>query len=545
MNTESHIKSPPANPAVPHGTITIDDRPVEFAAGETVLQAARRLGLDIPTLCYLEQCGPMTSCLVCVVKVKLNGQGRLVPSCATRALPGMIVESETDEVRAARRTALELLLSDHVGDCLSPCHRICPLALNVPRMIRQIQAHRLDEAIRTLKHSVALPAVLGRLCHHPCENGCRRGVCDSAAAIRDLERYVAESDLNSHEPYLPSCRLASGKSVGIVGAGPTGLTAAYHLLREGHACTIFDRQAEPGGSLRAVDHQALPPTVLDAEVRQLEKLGAQFGTARELGRDLSLGELAEKFDAVLLAPGQLARSEIDALGLAATATGVQVNPQTFQTSTGRILAAGSAVKPAKQLIRAMSDGQEAARCIHEFLSTREVHPAGKPFSSVMGRLEKAEVERVRACGSPAARVEPAAGANAGFTETEAVREAQRCLHCDCRAAGDCRLQHYAELYGVDPNRFTRQRRLFEQHARDGTVLFEPGKCILCGICVQLTKQAGEPLGLTFIGRGFDVRVAAPLNRPFADGLQKVAADCVAHCPTGALAFKDEKTAPGS
>src|SRR6476620_781885 len=95
-------------------SLTIDGHSVEVAPGETVLHAARKLGIDIPTLCYLEKCGPLNSCLVCLVKIN----GKLVPSCGTKVLPGMVIESETEEVHEARRTALELLFSDHIGDCL-------------------------------------------------------------------------------------------------------------------------------------------------------------------------------------------------------------------------------------------------------------------------------------------------------------------------------------------------------------------------------------------------------------------------------------------
>src|ERR1051326_2772860 len=170
--------------------ITIDGRTVEVSPGDSVLAAARKLGIDIPTLCYLEKCGPQNSCLVCLVKIN----GKLVPSCGTKATPGMSVESETAEVHEARRTALELLFSDHVGDCLSPCHRLCPLGMNIPLMLRQIEAGNLDEATRTVRDALPMPAVLGRLCHHPCEQGCRRGTWDDPAAIRDLERFVSDWD---------------------------------------------------------------------------------------------------------------------------------------------------------------------------------------------------------------------------------------------------------------------------------------------------------------------------------------------------------------
>jgi NADH dehydrogenase/NADH:ubiquinone oxidoreductase subunit G len=119
---------------------------------------------------------------------------------------------------------------------------------------------------------------------------------------------------------------------------------------------------------------------------------------------------------------------------------------------------------------------------------------------------------------------------------EAATEAARCLHCDCRSSGNCVLQHYAQVYGAEASRFRGERKKFEQHIQPGGVIFEPGKCILCGICVKLTEMAREPLGLTFIGRGFDVKIGAPLNHSIEAGLQKVAEECVKQCPTGALEF---------
>lgn len=521
--------------------IVIDGQSVEVAPGATLLDAARQLGIDIPTLCYLEQCGPMTSCLVCVVKVTQNGRSRIVPSCAAKADPGMIVESETGEVRDLRRTAFELLLSDHVGDCLSPCHRICPLDLNIPRMIRQIETDDLDHALVTLRQALALPAILGRLCHAPCQNGCRRGgSCGGgSAAIRDLERFVADTGLRSPEKYLPTRKPATGKSIAIVGAGPVGLAAAYYLLRQGHACTLFDRQPQPGGSLRRLEESVLPRALLDAELDALKQLGAQFQSSTPIATDgLAIGQLRRNHDAVLIAVGELSKPEIDNLGLMASPTGVRVNTATGQTEHPEVFAAGSAVKPVKQLVRAMSDGQAAAECLHQFLAGLPIRPLEKAFSSVMGRLEPPELELFLKSASPIPRTVPAPGIAAGFSADQARGEAARCLHCDCRAEGSCNLQHYAELYGANPNRFSRQRRLFEQHHHPAHVLFEPGKCILCGICVHIAKEAAEPLGLTFVGRGFNVQVAAPLHHPFSEGLQKVAAECVKHCPTGAIVFDD-------
>jgi NADPH-dependent glutamate synthase beta subunit-like oxidoreductase/ferredoxin len=586
--------------------LTIDGHAVDVQPGDTILTAARKLGLDIPTLCFLERCGPMTSCLVCVVKVIQNGRSRVVPSCGLRAEDGMVVESETDEVRALRRSALELLFSDHVGDCLSPCHRICPLDLNIPRMIRQIQTGRNDEAIATVRAALALPATLGRLCHAPCQNGCRRSGCGGSAAIRDLERFTADEDLKSPEPCLPPRKAATGKRVAIVGAGPAGLAAAYHLLRQGHSCVLFDRNPQAGGTLRTQpDERTLPRNVLDAEIRQIERLGAEFRRSTALGAGVTLGDLCEQFDAVLLATGELAKAEealLNApgrepvsstqtdskqpltpalspsageravepksltpalspsdgervvgdrvrgglgsgsagLGVAVTTSGVKVDPATYQTSLPKVFAAGSAVKPVKQLVRAMAEGQAAAECVHQFLASWPIRPSPKTFSSVMGRLDDSEISLFLKLASPAPRTSPSAGLLFGFTPLEARTEAARCLHCDCRAAGSCALQHYAELYGANSNRFARQRRLFQQELHPADVIFESGKCILCGICIEIARAAAEPLGLTFVGRGFDVQVSAPFGRGFAEGLKQVAAECVAHCPTGAIVFADGK-----
>jgi ferredoxin len=592
-------------------SITIDGQPAEVQDGQTVLSVARRLGLDIPTLCYLEKCGPLNSCQVCLVKIN----GKLVPSCGTKATPGMVVESETEEVHEARRTALELLFSDHVGDCLSPCQRLCPLGLNIPVMLRHLDAGRLSEATATVRGALPLPAVLGRLCHHPCEQGCRRGHWDDPAAIRDLERFVADADmglgispvqtatsavhphpsplppgegatgaasadaeraalppapdaalhpkLNSTPPlpagegrgegecatlplafatarssFLPSRKPATGKRVAIIGAGPSGLTAAYDLARKGHAVTVADRHEQAGGTLRtATTEQTLPRPALDGEISQLARLGIEFKLGVELGRNLSLEGLLRDFDAVLVTVGEIPKGDGDKLGVALAGASIKSDPNTCATNVPGVFAAGSAVRAQKQLVKAMAEGKAAAECVHLHLSGKPARRPEKPFSSIMGRLEPGELKVFLQQSNPAAKVTPC-DACRGHTHKEAADEGSRCLHCDCHSSGNCVLQHYAQVYGADAGRFRSERRAFEQQLQPGGVIFEPGKCILCGICVKLTELAQEELGLTFVGRGFDVRVAAPFNRTIGDGLQKVAEECVKHCPTGALEFSD-------
>lgn len=521
-----------------HFDITIDGRTVAVQSGESILAAARKLAIDIPTLCFLEKCGPLNTCQVCLVKLN----GKLVPSCGTKVTPGMVVESESEEVHEARRTALELLFSDHVGDCLSPCHRLCPLQLNIPVMLRHVEAGRMLEAALLVRQSLPLAGVLGRLCHHPCEQGCRRGNWDSPAAIKDLERHVTDWEFGFG--VLPTMRNApltakpsSDKRVVIIGAGPTGLAAAHHLARQGHDVTVVDRRAQPGGTLRDVPETDLPATVLNHELNALATASVTFRCGVSLSKDVTLDGLARGFDAILVAVGETTQAEGEQLGLPMNGNAVKADPNTCRLPQEKSFAAGSVVRPQKQLIRAMAEGRAAAECVDRFLRSQPVRRSEKPFSSVMGRMTPGELKQFLRSASPASRM--SCDRCAAVSRATANTEAARCLHCDCRSSGNCVLQHYAQAYGVDANRFRGDKRPFEQQLQPGGIIFEPGKCILCGICVKLTEHAGEALGLTFIGRGFDVRVSTPFNQAIEAGLQKVGAECVQHCPTGALTFAEK------
>jgi ferredoxin len=526
--------------------LTIDNRDVEVPEGATILDAARRLGIAIPTLCHLEGLPPATSCMVCVVKVRRPD--RLVPSCGAPAEDGMVVESETDEVREARRDALELLLSDHLGDCEAPCQAICPASLDIPRMLRRLAAGEVREAYALARDALVLPATLGRVCSAPCEKGCRRGERDEALAIRLSHRFAADAARNQVDLPLPARGGETGKRVAVVGAGPAGLAAADTLLRYGHACTVFDDREKPGGMLRyGVPVERLPRDVLDAEVAGIERLGATFQTGVRVGRDAALDDLARDFDAVIVAVGALEEGGSAALGLEPSAHGIAVDRKTRQA--GRlatpaaagwrpsIFAAGDAVRKSRMAVRAVADGRAAAASAHQFLSAMPVAGPEPVFSTHIGKLLDGEMERFMVEASASPRTNPAGGEAAGFGDDEAQAEALRCLHCDCRKPETCKLRLYASEYGARSGRYKNDRRVFEQRASHPDVLYEPGKCIACGLCVEVAERAREPLGLAFIGRGFDVRVNVPFGRSLAEGLQRVAAECVAACPTGALAMK--------
>lgn len=512
--------------------VTIDGRKIVAPEGATILEAARLAGFDIPTLCYLPGYPPQTSCFVCVVRVE--GTTRLLPSCATHVSEGMVVHNDCDEVREARRTAIELLLSDHLGDCVAPCQGVCPAHMDIPRMMALTAEGRFREALINVKEAIPLPAVLGRICPELCEKGCRRGAYDAPVSICLTKRYVADYDLASGDPYLPVCEPPSGKRVAVVGSGPAGLSAAYYLRRSGHECTVFDEHEAPGGMLRyGVPRDRLPESVLDDEIAVIRRMGATFVTHTRLGRGVSLTELRQEYDAVLIAAGEI-RDGRDALpDLHFTRQGLHVNRETQMTNVAGVFAAGGSVLPLRHAVRAVADGRAAARGISEYLTAERTGPADPGFSVHIGKLDRDELGPFLRHARLDGRQSPT-GEGGGFTAEEVQREASRCLQCACSAASTCRLREYAHRYNAQPLRFSGDRRSMEIDDSHPDILFDRGKCIACGICVRIAAAGREKLGVGFVGRGFHVQTAVPFNASMVEGLREVALACADACPTGAL-----------
>jgi hypothetical protein len=471
--------------------------------------------------------------MACLVKLLPNG--KLVPSCASKAEEGMRVESESADVRGMRRAAIEFLLSDHFGDCMGPCHTTCPAHMNIPLMIRQIADGDMEGAIKTVKADIALPAILGRICPKPCEGACRRGVADTPVAICLLKQFAADTDLANSRPYVPARQDLNGKKIAIAGTGPAGLAAAFHLLQHGCSCTFIDSNELPGGPLRyQIPAERLPRHVLDGEIDVISRMGAQFQMKTRLGSDVTIDSLRREFDAVLIVIGETKPAAATALGLQATPHGIQINKTTWETSVNGVFAAGDAVRRSRVSIRSVAEGKTAAHAIWQFVSGESIRTEPKPFNSRLGSIEKEEALEFLAHANNVSRIAPRDGLTRGFNQPEAVSEALRCLHCDCRKAETCRLRHYAGTTEASQARYKGERRPVRIDHHHVNVVYEPGKCIRCGLCIQVAQKFAEPLGLSFVGRGFDVHVAVPFKASLADGLCKAAASCVEACPTGAL-----------
>jgi ferredoxin len=528
-------------------SIKIDNREITVPEGSTILEAAEKLKISIPTMCYLNGYERFTSCMICVVHEK--NSNRLLPSCSMTVEQGMEIETDNEKVKEARKDTLDFLLSEHVGDCEAPCRRACPANMNIPQMIRQIKEKKFADAIITVKKDIALPAVLGRICPAPCEKACNRKSYDNPVSICYLKRFAADIDLELDSPYRPEIKKKTGKKVAVVGAGPTGLSAAYYLIQEGHECFIYDQNPQPGGMLRyGVPDEKLPEPVLDRELEQIFALGVKFYPGNLLGKDIYLEELKKKYDAVVLAIGTIKPGIFENSGIELSPRGILVNKKTFETSVPGIFAGGNAVAESKMAIRALAHGKGISYSVNQFLRNLPITGPPQQFDSRIGKLSEDELrEFAKECnhengytsGNDERKVLSVSSVSsvAKISFTEAIKESSRCFNCDCRKPDSCKLRQYAEEYHASQRRFKLSaRKKFERIIQHDLVIYEPGKCIKCGLCVQITKKANEKFGLAFVNRGFDARVEVPFKEPLSQGLKKTAKKCIEACPTGALSF---------
>ena len=282
--------------------ITINGKECYGEAGKTILAIAAENGIEIPNLCYNKQLKVYGACGLCVVEAEKSP--KLLRACATVATDGMVVTTNSPRAVQARKIALELLMSDHEGDCKGPCHLACPAHTDVQAYIKQIALGNDKEAVRLIKERIAVPASIGRVCPHPCENDCRRQFVESPLSIAYLKAFTADKDMASDDPFKPTVAPANGKKVGIIGGGPAGLNAAYQLAVRGYAVTVMDMMPEMGGMLRyGIPEYRLPKAVLAAEIKQIEALGVTMCNNVKVGKDVTLEELRASYDAVLVAVG--------------------------------------------------------------------------------------------------------------------------------------------------------------------------------------------------------------------------------------------------
>lgn len=523
--------------------LKIDHIGIQANESTTVLEAARMAGIHIPSMCHLKGYGNHPSCMVCVVKD--NKTQAIIPSCSLTVTEGMDIIASDEEVKTARRQALELLLSDHVGDCEAPCSLGCPAGMNIPLMNRLIGEGRFTEALTVVKEDIALPYVLGYICPAPCEKACRRKQVDEAVSICTLKRFSAATGTDLAAVSVAQKRkengFLSGKKVAVIGSGPAGLSVAYYLLRFGHECDIIEKSAEPGGTLRyTIPDNELPKDIIDHEVGLIKSMGATFHCNTLVSEAYFQTHIRGKYDAIVIATGDFsANNHLNQIA-AITKSGFEVNEKNMSASLPGVFVCGSAIRPHKMAVRSGAQGKTAALAVHQYLQESAYEKPDKMFNSRFDKLLPEEKTEYLKEASKSNRVAPGTILKEGFTYDEAIREALRCMHCDCRKQDTCSLRIFSDAYRIDRKRYmVGERKAMTKQMQHDLVVYEPEKCIKCGLCVAISSSEGEKFGLAFEGRGFDVVIKAPVGTGFSESLTHTAVMCANSCPTGALSLHDK------
>ena len=187
-------------------------------------------------------------------------------------------------------------------DRLPPCNNACPAGENIQKWLYHAESGDYETAWRTLTQDNPLPAVMGRVCYHPCEGACNRAQIDEAVGINSVERFLGDTAIRNGWTFA-SPQAETGKRVLIVGAGPSGLSAAYQLRRMGHAIEIHEAGPFAGGMMRfGIPKYRLPRDVLDAEIKRITDLGVTLKLNSKVNR-ITDSMKAGKFDAAFLAVG--------------------------------------------------------------------------------------------------------------------------------------------------------------------------------------------------------------------------------------------------
>lgn len=184
----------------------------------------------------------------------------------------------------------------------APCSFSCPIGQDIPTAMFLVSKGRFDLARKAIMLHNPFPSITGRVCSHPCMDACNRSGYDDPISIPDIERFVGDIGLGSEPDIDPKER--KGKSVGVIGSGPAGLSCAYFLLLLGYDVRIYEADSEPGGALkRLIPSYRFPDHVLSSSIGMLERMGAIFELGKRVGRDIGFQDLRATHDAIFVAIG--------------------------------------------------------------------------------------------------------------------------------------------------------------------------------------------------------------------------------------------------
>ena len=208
-------------------------------------------------------------------------------------------------IMTVRTMSQRLLHINEIDDALAPCQQTCPAEIDIPTYIDQIRNGDYEGAVRTIRERNPLLLSCGRVCPHPCEDYCRRGIEDEPVSINQLKRFVADFELNSGKRFPITCAPETGRKVAVIGGGPAGLSCAFFLRRVGHDVTIFEAMPKLGGMIRyGIPEYRLPKKILDWEIQGILDLGIEAKTGVRLGKDFDMKSLNDEgYEAVFMGIG--------------------------------------------------------------------------------------------------------------------------------------------------------------------------------------------------------------------------------------------------
>jgi len=404
-------------------------------------------------------------------------------------------------------------------------------------MNRLIMENKMDEALKIVRQSIALPAILGYICPAPCEKACRRKEIDQPVSICTLKRFVGEDGLKSGKELQPVLKPGNKTKVAIIGSGPAGLSASFYLAQNGFSCDVYDSNPFPGGKLRTdIKEEVLPRNVLDQEIESIKRLQVEFYQQRTISFNDILTDLSDNYQFILLTTG--AETTIETKNLVPVNSSKLKELEIYKVNNCYLFVPKQVSYKSNMAVRAAALGRKASEWIMEFMDKQIVSVPEKKFNSVYKKITKDEQDEFLKEARNHFPGDASITRLEGFTKEQAIKEAERCLHCDCRKNEACVLRDLSTEYKASQRVYTLStHQKTEKYLDSDLIVFEKLKCIKCGICIQTAQNEGDETGFAFSGRGFDVHITIPNEKSIRELTKKTALSSAKNCPTGAIALK--------